>query len=92
MEKQNWKVGKNGGCIVSDVRPNRPTYKNRDFETEKEYYGGYLIAESIPDNEIEKLLAVAPEMFEVLETIENDNNQVPDWLWKRIKAVIKKVK
>lgn len=39
-----------------------------------------------------KLIAAAPEMLEVLETIENDANQVPEWLWLRIKAVIKKAK
>ena len=39
-----------------------------------------------------KIMVAAPEMLEVLETIENDNNQVPDWLWKRIKSVIKKAK
>ncbi|MCW0484100.1 hypothetical protein [Gaoshiqia sediminis] len=37
-----------------------------------------------------KLIAAAPEMLEVLETIENDNNQVPEWLWTRIQEVIKK--
>jgi len=37
-----------------------------------------------------KLIATAPEMLEVLETIENDANQVPEWLWNRIKSVIKK--
>lgn len=33
-----------------------------------------------------------PEMLEVLETIENDANTVPAWLWVRIKEVIAKVK
>lgn len=37
-----------------------------------------------------KLICAAPEMLEVLETIENDANQVPEWLWLRIKAVIEK--
>lgn len=37
-----------------------------------------------------KLIAAAPEMLEVLESIENDSNQVPEWLWLRIKSVIKK--
>lgn len=38
------------------------------------------------------LMATSPEMLEVLETIENDSNQVPEWLWLRIKGVIKKAK
>lgn len=37
-----------------------------------------------------RLIAAAPDTLEVLETIENDNNQVPEWLWLRIKEVIKK--
>lgn len=37
-----------------------------------------------------KLIAAAPEMLDVLSTIENDNGEIPDWLWKRIKDVIKK--
>ncbi len=30
------------------------------------------------------------DMLEVLETIENDGNQVPPWLWAKIQTVIKK--
>ena len=37
-----------------------------------------------------KLIAAAPEMIDVLSTIENDNFEIPDWLWRRIKDVIKK--
>ena len=37
-----------------------------------------------------KLIAAAPCMLEVLETIENDNNGIPEWLWIRIKEAIKK--
>lgn len=37
-----------------------------------------------------KLIAAAPELLEVLQTIENDNNQIPDWLWIRIKLAIRK--
>ena len=37
-----------------------------------------------------KLIAAAPEMIDILSTIENDNGGIPDWLWKRIKDVIKK--
>ena len=37
-----------------------------------------------------KLMAAAPEMLELLETIENDDNLIPDWLFERIKNVIKK--
>jgi hypothetical protein len=39
-----------------------------------------------------KLMAAAPEMFELLETIENDDGSVPPWLWQRIKELLDKVK
>lgn len=36
------------------------------------------------------LIAAAPDMLDLLKTIENDGKQVPDWLWDRIQAVIAK--
>lgn len=39
-----------------------------------------------------RLIAAAPEMFELLETIENDDGSVPPWLWERIQEIIKRVK
>lgn len=39
-----------------------------------------------------RLIAAAPEMFELLETIENDDGSVPPWLWERIQEVVKRVK
>lgn len=38
-----------------------------------------------------RLISLAPTMYEVLETIENDNLQVPAWLWNRIRSVLEKV-
>jgi hypothetical protein len=31
----------------------------------------------------------APEMLELLMTIENDSNHVPKWLWDKIQTLIK---
>ena len=44
---------------------------------------------SISEEEIKKNYL---EMYELLCTIENDAGQIPDWLWKRIKNLIKKIK
>lgn len=38
------------------------------------------------------LIAAAPEMFELLETIENDDGSVPPWLWDKIQEVVKRVR
>ena len=38
------------------------------------------------------LIAVAPEMYDLLATIENDDNQVPQWLWGKIQATLAKAR
>ena len=35
-----------------------------------------------------KLIAAAPKMRELLESIENDAQQVPEWFWNQIQAVV----
>lgn len=37
-----------------------------------------------------KLIACAPEMLDLLSSIENDENQVPKFLWDKIQLLIKK--
>ncbi|HUT57335.1 MAG TPA: hypothetical protein VNA25_05620 [Phycisphaerae bacterium] len=37
-----------------------------------------------------RLIAAAPELLDMLKTIENDAGQVPEWLWGRIQDVIEK--
>ena len=39
----------------------------------------------------EALISAAPEMRDVLASIENDKGQVPEWLWARIQSVLAKV-
>lgn len=34
------------------------------------------------------LIALSPEMFEILDTLENDDDGIPAWLWSRIQKVI----
>jgi hypothetical protein len=90
MEKEEWRRGKNGGCIVSNIIPQRTQYKDSDFESEKEYYGGYLIAESIPDEKTLNLMLSAPDLLEALQNIENDDNSIPSTIWKMRNDAIKK--
>lgn len=37
-----------------------------------------------------KLIACAPEMLDLLSSIENDEKQVPKFLWDKIQQLIKK--
>lgn len=71
MEKQVWKVGIASSTVVSDTKiknTNFPSPPNREEsdEDEIEFYGGYLICESVGNVETAKLIAAAPEMFEAL--------------------------
>lgn len=61
MLKEKWSKGKHGGTVVSDVA--NPHGDNGGSG----YYGGYLIAESIPKQEYVNLIARAPSMLQLLE-------------------------
>ncbi|AUR91928.1 hypothetical protein NVP1167O_32 [Vibrio phage 1.167.O._10N.261.51.F2] len=38
------------------------------------------------------LIASAPEMYDLLNSIENDSEQVPEWLFERIQLVLAKAR
>lgn len=38
------------------------------------------------------LIAAAPEMYDLLSSIENDSNQVPDWLYDKIQKTLAKAR
>jgi len=80
-----WKHGLNYGSVVSDKTDGK-LYGGADAT---EHYGGYLIAESIAEQNRD-IIAAAPDMFDALKTIENDAGQVPAWLWEMIQKAIAK--
>jgi hypothetical protein len=82
-----WRAShKHTDAVVSDNR-----VRDVDDVAARHYYGGYLICESVaPENR--PILAVAPEMYDVLASIENDGGQVPEWLWNRIQEVLAKAR
>lgn len=61
--KGNWKVGTNFSNIVTDEKTERPSYSKENYESEMEYYGGYLICESVSKKADAKLIAAAPELL-----------------------------
>jgi hypothetical protein len=94
MEQEVWKIGKNSSCVVSNVAPKRYSYTTHDYETEKEYYGGYIIAESIPYEKMAKVIAAAPEMLEALvkirEWLDDDTSLPSDETMALVREAIKK--
>lgn len=36
--------------------------------------------------------SITHEMLDLIDSIENDNNQIPDWLYKRIREVAERAK
>ncbi len=45
----------------------------------------------LDDKKCHKYMA-ANDMYDLLSTIENDNNQVPEWLWDKIQSVLAKAR
>lgn len=95
--KENWKVGKHKSCVVSDVKQKNtnfpiPPNKVESEDSEIEFYGGYLVCESIGNGESAKLIALAPEMLATLKTVCSRLIGVDDALRSYVEDIIKKVK
>lgn len=80
-----WTVGRTG-CVVSDLktRPDKLPgfyWDNAFFlsqqeitaeeKSEVDYYGGYILAESIPSNEDALIIAAAPDLLDACKQILN---------------------
>lgn len=50
---------------------------------EMELGRGFLIAESIPHLPTRDLLVAAPELYDFIDTLENDDGKIPAWLWHK---------
>ncbi|WP_299153122.1 hypothetical protein [uncultured Christiangramia sp.] len=96
MEFGNWKIGRIESVVVSDKKVKNtnfpiPPNPSESREVEKQYYGGYLICESIANSIDAKLIAAAPKMYEALKSIENDNGNIPEAIWKLRNEAIKEI-
>lgn len=63
--KGNWSVGRVSSTVVSDKVPD--DYKPGSGHDSTDYYGGFLIAESMKKDDA-KLLSAAPEMEHALRS------------------------
>jgi hypothetical protein len=65
ISKGTWKPGKTGGTVVTD---DPEGFNEQSGHSEIEYYGGYLIAESILNPDDIKAISAIPEMEHALRT------------------------
>lgn len=84
-----WTTGKCGSVVATEPYEGMPYGTGH---SDVDYYGGYLIAESIPTVAIANLIAAAPDMLEALENIENDDKHMPSTAWEMIQDAIRKAK
>jgi len=75
LTKGTWRIGKQAGTVVSDKKVITLSDTGHD---DIDYYGGYLIAESIARKEDAKLIAAAPIMLETLQIINGDIDRYPN--------------
>jgi len=62
-----WKLGNVGGTVVSDT----PYLDNRlPTADEIKYYGGCLVAESIPHADLARIIKAAPRLLQAAKAVE----------------------
>lgn len=92
--KEKWSIGKIPSTVVSDTKvknTNFPVPPNVDIsdESDIEYYGGYLICESIGNNKHANLIASAPDLLrclkEAIEDVELERNKAPENWYEAVK-------
>lgn len=64
--KERWSKGAPAGCVVSETSNRQSPFEDGCVD----FYGGFLVAESVPKNEFVNLIAIAPEMYNKLEELE----------------------
>jgi hypothetical protein len=72
--KENWKVGNYKSTVVSDtkqINTNFPSPLNpkESQDSDIEYYGGYLVCESVANEKAANIIAAAPKLLNALQSI-----------------------
>ncbi|KAF5072845.1 hypothetical protein DSECCO2_197330 [anaerobic digester metagenome] len=96
--KGTWKVGNHPSQVVSSEKVKNRNYPSppnpsKSEDEDIEYYGGYLVAESIGNIEDAQLISAAPELLEALQLVFVHskviiNHNHPDYQ-KAVKAINK---
>lgn len=71
-------VGKTGGTVVSKEPICERHKHEKSGHSDVDYYGGYLIAESIPSNEIADVIASIPKMATAHQFVQECYEQIRD--------------
>lgn len=82
--KGKWVFGANTveGILISSTHT-----QNRDVCTVWAYDVDFLEIQETKANAL--IISKAPEMLECLQSLENDNNAIPKFMWDRIQSLIK---
>jgi hypothetical protein len=69
MEKQIWSIGQSNTVIVSDIKQNNGKYAkpNREDSEEINFYGGYLVCQSVRNLDNANLISAAPDLLSCVE-------------------------
>ena len=71
-------VGKHGSCLVSETPCAKMHENDKSGHAAVDYYGGYLIAESIPSPELAAALAQLPKFAKAFQCLKEFYEQVGD--------------
>lgn len=86
-----WRLGGGNGSMASSAVVADYPVPGMGGSDAVEYYGGHLVAESIaPQNRA--IIAAAPDLYDWIATIENDDGAIPDWLWKQREGLLAKAR
>ncbi len=95
IKKEIWTVGKHSSTVVSTKKVQNTNFpippNNRESgDDEIEYYGGYLICESVSNKKNSQLISAAPDMLEALQSLKNEDNKIPEYVWNKVQRAINK--
>lgn len=84
----NWTTGKLGGTVISDTTP--VDYNPDSGHDDAEYYGGFLLAESVGNNDDAKLFAESKNLLVLAAQVVKEVNRNDLRSVRELDAIIKK--
>jgi hypothetical protein len=85
-----WRIGKMGS-VVTDTPPNAEYAASKDAKDIMEWYGGYVVAESIGYQD-QSLIAAAPDLLTVCESLLNEGAEMASYQKIALRAAVRKAR